>query len=142
MAGKTVKGKLCIEILEQYPKEATRTLARMLMSKNPDVFTDFDNTRSMLRRYRGEAKSKSTHYIVEKSIRTKKEKMRALSNLIESDYEKNKDYQMPTTANKVLVLSDIHFPYQDQAALDIALEYGYKNGCNAIYLNGDVLDMY
>ena len=44
--------------------------------------------------------------------------------------------------NNILVLSDIHIPYQDNKALELAINYGIENKVNAIYLNGDTIDMY
>jgi predicted phosphodiesterase len=43
---------------------------------------------------------------------------------------------------KMLVLSDIHFPYHDREALMIALREGKKQGVDSILLNGDILDFY
>ena len=43
---------------------------------------------------------------------------------------------------KAIFLTDIHFPYQDNDALEMALESGQKWGANAIYLNGDTMDCY
>lgn len=45
-------------------------------------------------------------------------------------------------AAKYLLLSDIHFPYQDNQALKAALKCGEREGCDSIYLNGDTLDFY
>ncbi len=41
-----------------------------------------------------------------------------------------------------LFLSDIHFPYHDFKALQLAIEYGIKNHTDCIYLNGDIIDAY
>lgn len=43
---------------------------------------------------------------------------------------------------KLLVLSDIHFPYHDKQALMLALRYGKEQGVDGILLNGDILDFY
>lgn len=43
-------------------------------------------------------------------------------------------------AKKMLVVSDIHFPFQDREALMTALTYG--EGCDVILLNGDIMDCY
>lgn len=42
--------------------------------------------------------------------------------------------------NRILVLSDIHFPRHDKKALISALEWGYKYEPDCIYLNGDIID--
>ena len=43
---------------------------------------------------------------------------------------------------KPLIVRDIHLPYHDIDAIEIALEKAYKNGVDSIYLNGDILDFY
>ena len=43
---------------------------------------------------------------------------------------------------KVLVLSDIHFPYHDKHSLMLALRFGRQMDVDAIILNGDILDFY
>ena len=44
--------------------------------------------------------------------------------------------------NRMLVLSDIHFPYHDKYALMQALRYGKEKEVDSILLNGDILDFY
>lgn len=43
---------------------------------------------------------------------------------------------------RMLVLSDIHFPYHDREALMVALREGRKREVDSILLNGDILDFY
>lgn len=44
--------------------------------------------------------------------------------------------------NKFVVLSDIHFPYQDDKAIKAALNFIKTNPVDTIILNGDILDFY
>ena len=44
--------------------------------------------------------------------------------------------------NKFIVLSDIHFPYQDDKAIKAALNFIKTNPVDTIILNGDILDFY
>jgi len=68
--------------------------------------------------------------------------MRRTFTLPESDYVKIEPFILPTGQNNILFLSDIHLPYQDNKALELAIEYGLDQKVNAIYLNGDTLDCY
>ena len=43
---------------------------------------------------------------------------------------------------KWLILSDVHLPYQDNAALTLALNHGVASGCQGVVLNGDIVDFY
>ena len=51
-------------------------------------------------------------------------------------------FKLLSFKNNILILSDIHLPYQDNKALDLAINYGIENKVNAVYLNGDTLDFY
>jgi predicted phosphodiesterase len=44
------------------------------------------------------------------------------------------------TGTKFLILCDLHFPYQDNEAIECAINEGIKQGCDSIILNGDALD--
>jgi predicted phosphodiesterase len=44
--------------------------------------------------------------------------------------------------NRILFISDIHIPYQDNKALELALQYGKDKKINTILLGGDIMDMY
>jgi predicted phosphodiesterase len=44
--------------------------------------------------------------------------------------------------NKTLILADVHIPFHDPEALELALEYGAKQNPTIILLNGDIVDHY
>lgn len=44
--------------------------------------------------------------------------------------------------NKILVISDLHLPYHDEKAIEVALMKGKAEKVNIIILLGDLLDMY
>ena len=60
-----------------------------------------------------------------------------------SDEVKYKPYVYPHRKHdRLLILSDIHVPYHNPAALDAALYYGQDHKANGILINGDFLDCY
>lgn len=125
------------------PEMGTSTIARMLMIDYPEYFLKFNQTRSRVRYYRGEDKhTYQSPNIVQ--LRTEEQKKAALgwNGSPKSDYEQVPEFIIPKGNNRMLVLSDIHLPYHDEQALDIAIDYGIKNKPNAIILNGDTMDMY
>ena len=56
--------------------------------------------------------------------------------------EERPKWFLPKSIKKVLLLSDIHFPYHDVRALTTALKYGQKEEVDAIFINGDLMDFY
>lgn len=143
---KTYKSKIVLNYLKKYPNASTMAISRLILKENPLDFTKLDSVRSSVRKYRGELKGQlpKTTDITEfkRTEQTKKNFMKKTFELPESDYEKSDAFNVPKGQNNVLILSDIHIPYQDNKALEIALNYGLENKVNAIYLNGDTIDMY
>ena len=145
MAGKpTYKQGIILEYLENFPNTPTRTLARMIYKEHSLDFPSENSVRNNVQRYRGEkgVRNSPTIRVSERTQKQKKKAMGQKLDLPESDYEKCEPFIIPKGQNNILILSDIHFPYQDNKALELALNYGLENKVNAIYLNGDVIDFY
>jgi len=136
----TYKCDIAIEYCEKYIDFSTRAIARLLIKDYPLDFTE-SNARSMVQRLRNESTGRKGIF-ESRDSKTKKQFMKRNFELPESDYQKTENFIIPKGQNNILILSDIHFPYQDNKALNLALEYGIENKVNAIYLNGDTLDMY
>jgi predicted phosphodiesterase len=139
---KSFKSDIVIEYIQRFPKASTMAIARMVLEENKLYFDNLEQTRAMVRGYRGELiKGASQKTIVQ--TRTAEEKKNFVRRkLPESDYEKCEPFIIPKGQNNILILSDIHLPYQDNKALDLAINYGIENKVNAVYLNGDTLDFY
>jgi hypothetical protein len=120
----TYKQSIVLEYLQKYPNASTRAIARMLINDYPLDFSE-SNARTLLQHYRGEhgsgknSKDKTFHRTEE----TKKQFMKRKFELPESDYQKTESYVVPRGQNNVLVLSDIHIPYQDNKALELAMPF-------------------
>lgn len=59
-----------------------------------------------------------------------------------SFYEKIPPFIIKSGVKEMVILSDIHLPYHDYMALLAALKYSLDRRPDAIYLNGDVMDMH
>jgi len=139
----TYKKEIAINLIKSFPKATTMALSRMLFENYPLDFNSVEHARSFIRNYRGELNDRKALEVF--GGRTKEQKKLAIKRIIElpeSDYQKIEPFIIPKGQNNILVLSDIHLPYQDNTALNLALNYGLENNVNAIYLNGDTLDMY
>jgi len=143
MYNKTYKSDIVKEYILKFPEATTMAISRLVLKENPLDFESFEQARGMVRYYRGEIShtKKYNGTIVQK--RTAEQKKQAMiGKLPESDYLQNEPFIIPKGQNNILILSDIHFPYQDNKALELAINYGIENKVNAIYLNGDTLDFY
>jgi len=125
---------IVLPYLTKFPEVNTWTLAKMIVAKYPDLKAD--NVRSVIRYYRGnkgvEARKKASN----------KQFFRASdgSYNLKAVNISTQDFIFPH--KKPLIVSDIHLPYHDIDAIEIALEKAYKNNVDSIYLNGDILDFY
>jgi predicted phosphodiesterase len=139
----TYKGEITQEYILKYSQASTMAIARLLVKDYPLDFDNIEQARGLVRGHRDERSIKSVKNPIQiRSAETKKQFMSKTFDLPETDYSKIEPFIIPKGQNNILILSDIHFPYQDNEALQLALNYGLENKVNAIYLNGDILDFY
>lgn len=134
MREKTTKTKLVESVVEQNPNLEIREYTNFVWDKHKDLFESKEHVRTTVRTVRGvngkSNREKYTNkYLFQENFEIKK---------LEPININRPDYILKH--KKPLILSDIHLPYHDFEALNVALEYGVQNGCDSILLNGDILD--
>lgn len=135
----TIKSKYIKKILTKFPNSGDMTLAKLAIKEQPVLFESLDVARSMIRYYRGHKGNAERKKIDGKYFKPTPNIEFALP---ESHSVKRQIWRLPKANKKVLILSDIHFPYHDVEALTTALKYGKKQGIDTIFINGDMLDFY
>ena len=131
------------ELLEKFPKSGDRTIATLAYKKQPKFFTSFENCRAMVRYYRGHLGEKCRKSLGNKKYVKPINIENHNSFGVPASHSKEREvWKLPKSIKKVLLLSDIHFPYHDVKALETALKYGKKEGIDAIFINGDMIDFY
>lgn len=139
----TYKGEIVKEYLLKFPKASTMSISRLLVADYPIDFSNLENARASVRFHRGELgkkKNNAKDIISKRTELEKKQFMQKNFELPESDYEKQSEIIVGN--RNILFLSDIHFPYQNNDAIRLALEYGKSEKVDCVYLNGDTIDMY
>lgn len=123
---------------KDYP---TLKLARIMYNENDLLFADVEDARSILRYIEGK-KGSAQRKKVEKT-EFYKEEARPYNpyNLPNTEAEPYEHFIMPYH-ERVLILNDIHLPYHDIDALTAAFNYGKTKEPDAIFLNGDILDIH
>jgi predicted phosphodiesterase len=136
----TIAGKLGEQLCKEFPSKATLTLAKILYGKYPEHFTSVEAARTLIRYYRGELKRS----VAESDKMTPQSTPKSLNayELPQSHAYKKEAFVLPKSSKKVLLLSDIHIPYQDNEAIEAAVNYGIEQGVDTVYLNGDILDFF
>jgi predicted phosphodiesterase len=123
----------------KYPNHNNTQIAKLLFDDYPHIFSTVESARSLVRTLVGKNGEKLRE-AVHKDFAALINAMR--KELPKGESEKVEPYHLPKSCTRILVLSDIHLPYQDDDALFAALKFGLEKDVNCIYLNGDTMDMY
>lgn len=129
------------ELCKKFPDSPTLTLAKKLYKENTKLYRNVEHARSCIRSIRG-LSGHNKNNLKDKSLVKEPAYNYNPFDLPQSKSEPREVWKLPKSLSKVLLLSDIHFPYQDNEALTTALKYGRDNNVDAIFLNGDILDFY
>ena len=137
MAGQTtLSGKIVKSYLEKFPNVQNLTLAKKIYRENKEAFTSVDTVRSAIRLYRGKMGKKNKDRTKDKSFMNQKPK------LPKPITEHKSTYILPVKNNNILLISDLHIPYHDNEAIQVAVKYGKKEKVNTVLINGDLIDFY
>ena len=130
-----VAKKLIQEFTENgISKYSKKKLAEIAVKRYPDLFTSIDNARYCIRLITNSAGKES--------------RQKKLSNKVEwngfqlPEPEKDDFTKVIVNQKRIAVLSDIHFPYYDRTALNLAIKTAIEYEPDCIILNGDIIDCY
>lgn len=142
MAKVTLHGEMAREFLNRFPNTPIMTLAKKLYKEQPLVFDSPEHCRDMLRYHSGLKGNGEKNKLKDKSLVREKTYNYNPFDLPESHKKTTNVWRLPKAYSKTLILSDLHFPFQDNDAIVGALKYGKEKGIDSIYINGDMLDFY
>lgn len=147
MAGKeTYVGKVAREYCDAHPDLPTITIARMLVAREKAIFTSLDQARNAVRWMRGERKNKAGKNRNNPSIKANPSKRTADKSSIAFQFRapasKADDYSPYVIhgSQRILRLSDIHYPFHDVRALEAAVNHGINLDPTILLLAGDIMD--
>lgn len=133
MSKPTIRNKIIREYLVKFPNGSYTSLSRKILKENPLIFDSVENIRNLMRKIVGSAgkdKYKDTTL-----FREHRKSHYELPESYENDYS-----QFEIKQSRILIISDLHFPYQDNKAITLALDYGKSKKVDCILINGDLID--
>lgn len=136
-----VKADIARDYRSKFPKPPTLSLARKMYNENISVFKDLEDARKSIRYIEGKAGAKNRRSVTKTEFFKEDDRPRNPFNLPDSEETIYEPYVI-RGHKRLLILSDIHFPYHSIQALNAALTYAKKEGVDGIILNGDTLDFY
>ena len=143
MAGRRgASGQYLRELVRQFPDAPAKTLARKAFSEHPEYWNSVESCRTCIRAIlgvtgkRNRQDSDPTFYREPRKAGWQAVIPEALTQL--NDWKP----LAINTPEQALILSDVHIPFHDPQALEVALDYGEKRKPTLIILNGDIADHY
>lgn len=118
----------------------TLKLARIIYKDHNLLFQDVEAARSILRGIEGKKGTKNKNQ--NKITHPAPHRVRNPYNIPESSATIRDHYVLPKSCNDILLISDLHIPYHDVEAVNIAIDYGVKNRVNTVMINGDLMDFH
>jgi hypothetical protein len=134
------------KIIRENKDLPSKTIARILLKKYPLRFKNIESARLSVRRIRGAQGEKFKKQARPDLIRTPEQSEACRSNpygLPESMSDDWKIIPFPVTKGSGLVIADMHYPFQDNAAITLAINWANKNDyLDFVLLDGDIGDFH
>lgn len=134
-----------IALVAKFPKAPALTLAKKAYREHPEYWASLERCRCHIRYYLGvsgvanreSARNTHSHFI-------RPARKAGWHDVIPEELVQLPDWKafVIDGAHKALIISDIHVPFHDSAALEVALEIGRKRKVSLIILDGDIADHY
>ena len=122
--------KLIDQAKATYPDLGKRSLALYLNNKRPDMFPTIESARSCVRYYAGE-------------VGDKLRKQRGFKpRLPETSSIPREPFIIPKNVKNLGIISDIHIPYHDVEALEVAINKMQEKEIDGLLINGDLIDFH
>lgn len=127
-------------LITRFPDQPALTLAKMAYAERPEGWSSLEACRSMVRQILGiNGKKKAKDKTLFRKPRKAGWSDVIPESLMAAGHWKAVEIAGPARA---IVLSDIHIPFHDSQAIELALQYGVDNRADLILLNGDIIDCY
>lgn len=123
---------LARKLIERYPTLSKKKLGELLYSSNKAMFKNSESGRSAIRAVTGSLgknKIKPTHEIIYKGVNLKEGIRNVFTPYI-------------IAGNNIGIISDVHIPFHDLKAINLALNYLKGKKINTLVLLGDMIDAF
>lgn len=136
-------GLKAIEYLKKYPKASILSLATKLHQDHPALFRNIQAGRNAIGWHLNLYKTRDRKYSPSVTIKHTTPFSKQNPYGLPPSYALPRvPFILPKINNNILVLSDLHFPYQDNGSITRAIRYGLEHKVNTIFINGDLLDCF
>ena len=139
MSAHTGAYKIAKEYLERFPDHDTQTIARILITQEPETFRTKEQARTAVRYLRGNHGANNRKTVKDKAFLRPNGQAGQLprfpASIAPADHS-----TVELQYQNIGIVSDIHVPYHNSAAILAALNWLKGAGVDCLLLNGDILD--
>ena len=133
----TLKNKIVREYIVKFPNASNAALARKILKEHPLEFDNTENIRFIIRYVTGNSGKKDKKKVIDKSLFRP---ARTSTDYLLPESYANEYTPFEIKQSRILIISDLHFPYQNNEAISLALDYGKEKKVDCILINGDLID--
>lgn len=142
MSKRTPSGDYLVKLIAKFPDAPALTLAKIAYKEHPQLWPTLESCRTAVRHYLG-VKGKSSRKFDAAHLHREPRKPGWTGVIPEALVHMGEWKPLEVKGpHRALILADIHIPFHDPAALEVALEYGLKKKPTIVILNGDIADHY
>jgi predicted phosphodiesterase len=121
----------------------SRSIGAILFEKNPEHFTSAEAAYKHVRYYRGQNGSSNRKDLKDRRFIKAAAKHDDWIIPLPDPITRNQPWDVfRLTFNRGLILQDLHVPFHDRKAIELAVGEGIRKGVDCVILNGDVGDFY
>lgn len=134
------KKEIAEKYVRKYPEMQMRTLAKLLLKKEPTYFSNVEQARVAVRYVKGKHPDikKSKFAVPDLKIEERLSSAQATIPMPES--EDLKPYILPVGFNNFILAGDFHIPNHRTEPIEAMMKYAKDNNITQLFINGDFLD--
>lgn len=133
------KREIAAAMIDRFPDTPNRTLARMLHKEHPNAFPSLEPARSVIRALRG---ADGTYHRKADVSHARPKPLGWQQAVIPPTASKKRTPVVLTGPMRLGVFSDLHIPYHNPQAVEVAIAHMKKTKCDTLLINGDLGDFY
>jgi len=133
------KQELAAEVVDRFPDASNRAIARILRAEYPEAFPSLEACRSVVRVIRG---ANGEMHRGEKRPAARPKPLGWQQAVIPPTASKKRTPLVLRGPMKLGVFSDLHIPYHNPQAVEVAIAHLKKQKCDTLLINGDLGDFY
>lgn len=139
-----VKPKI-VKLLHEFPHAPSKQLARTLLKRWPGICPSLEAARTAVRRTRNAQGARNRRHMHDAIERPKEEAEACRKSGIGIPLPEPNPWrwhELPKGPKLWLIIADLHVPYHDKTAIEIALRFARKRKTDGLLILGDLADNY